>query len=142
MTTYDPKQVLLTVGGAIIDGYAPGTFINVEQQADMWSMQVGASGEGQFSKSNDESALITITLMPGSIGNAILESMRQADLIGNLGARPLTISDPSTLTQHIATSARVMRSPTRVYSTEAQGVEWVLGTLNLKTVHGASPEIL
>jgi hypothetical protein len=46
MKTYDPSQVVATVGGRSLAGFAPGTFIEAERTEDAYSMTVGIDGEG------------------------------------------------------------------------------------------------
>lgn len=58
MKTYDPSQVVATVGGRPLAGFAPGTFIEAERAEDAYSMTVGIDGEGTRSKSNNKSGTV------------------------------------------------------------------------------------
>src|SRR5688572_21141371 len=105
---------MVLAGAALIEGFAEGTHVNIEYVNDLYTLKVGADGEGMYTKSNDLSATVTLTLMPGSAGNVILQSLFAADVIGNLGLFPLVITDPSTATRHVAKAARIMKAPTVV----------------------------
>lgn len=140
MPTHDPAKIQFIADGVQIDGFAPGTFLNIEYSNDMWTTTVGADGQWARSKSNDESAEITCTLMPGSSGNAKLEALRQLDAVDNRGVFPLMIKDPHSNTVHVSEGAYVKKAPTSVYAGEVQGKAWVIGTGRLKSINGSSTE--
>lgn len=135
---YDPKEVSLIFGGALITGYAEGSFINVEYNGDLFTLQVGTDGEATRSKSNNNSARVTVTLMPGATGNALLNAAFQADKAGGAGAVPLAITDPSTASVFGAEGAWVTKDPGRDFQTEGQPIEWVIETDNLQSFYGAA----
>lgn len=138
MYTFDPKNVDLIYGGAKIDGYADGTFVQVEYNSDRYALQMGSDGLGARAKSNDKSAKITITLMPNSVGNKILDAAAKLDDAANAGALPLALTDLSTGDLFISSGAWVMKDPGREFAKEIQPVEWVLETDKLSSVHGAT----
>lgn len=137
---FDPKAVLLLVGGKIIDGFAPGTFISVEYDADQVSVQVGSDGQAVWSKQHNRAATVTVTLMPGSQGNLTLSSLLNLDHALGDGRVPLVLTDPSTVpaTTHVASSARVLKEPNTVYANEAQAREWQIKCASLVSQHGMS----
>lgn len=129
------------LGPVQITGFADGTFVNIEYNADLWTLQMGADGEGVRSKMNDLSAKITLTLMSSSLGNAALMAALAAGLAGGAGsALPLIISDGATLTTHSAEGAWVQKVPAKAYAKEHTPVEWVLETNRLIPVMGTSIE--
>ena len=140
MPAYDPKKVLLIVNGAQISGYADGTFINVEFNNDKWTTKVGADGEHVHSKTNDNSATVTVTLLPGAAGNAIFQAQLLLDEVDNLGIFAMMVRDQHSNTLHATRSGRVMKQPTSVYSQEAEGKEWVITVGNMSATHGISTE--
>ena len=135
---YDPKGVTLVFGGALITGFAEGTFINVEYNNDQFALAVGSDGEATRSKSNNNSARITVTLMGGAVGNALLNIPFQADKAGGLGVVPLAINDASTLTSFAAEGAWIVKDPGKDFQTEGQPMEWIIETDNLLSVYGAA----
>lgn len=138
MLTFDPKNVNLIYGGARIDGYADGTFIKVEYNDDRYKLTMGADGLGARSRSNDKSAKITITLMPNSIGNKILDAAAKLDDASNAGSLPLALTDLANGDLFISPGAWVMKDPGREIAKETQPIEWVLETDSLSSAHGAA----
>jgi hypothetical protein len=67
--TYDPKKVIITLGGVPIGGYADG-FVQIDPNSETWTKKVGADGEVARALSNDNTHTIQITLMQTSLSNA------------------------------------------------------------------------
>jgi len=91
--TYDAKQNIIVVGGVPIIGYADGTYITVEIEEDSFSKTVGADGYVARSKSNNNSADITITLLQSSPSNDYLSALYNLDRYGNLGIVDILVKD-------------------------------------------------
>jgi len=141
-TTYDPAKVDMILNGVRLTGFASGTFISIEYNADSWSTQVGADGEAVRSKSNDQSAQVTVTVLPGSPANAILGGLKALDDADNRGAAACMIKDPHSNTVHLSEGMYVKKEPNTVYAVEGQAKEWTLETGRLKAAHGASTEAI
>lgn len=135
---YDPKRVKFIFGGVLIQGFADGSFISIEHNADLFSLAVGADGEGVRSKSNNRSARITLRLNRGSSSNVALQAALTLDRNTLAGSLPLAITDLSNGTVHAAEGAWVVRDPNHDYQAEAQAIEWVLETDRLEQLTGAS----
>lgn len=136
---YDPKLVLLTIGGMLIEGYADDSFIDVAYDNDLWTKQIGADGFGIFSKSNDLSATVTVKLMPGALANQALSLKLTADISpASAGFFPLEIFDPATNNLHLSLKSRIMKPPGKAYSKTAEAQEWVIGCLELIPNYGAN----
>ena len=56
---YDPANVKLVAGPVLVEGYAEGSMVNVESNADLFTLQTGSDGESTRSKSNNRSARVT-----------------------------------------------------------------------------------
>jgi hypothetical protein len=142
MPTYDPKNVALDFAAVRITGFADGSFVNVEYDADDFSHQTGADGEGVWNRGHTRSASITVQLMPTASSNAIpLMAAHAADLASNSGLLPFVLIDNMTKTSHVGL-ARVTKTPGRDYQKQTQPVTWVLRSGNLVTVHGAAEDVL
>lgn len=143
--TYDPARVLLTIGGAIIEGYAPDTFLDIEYNAEDWTLYVGIDGETALGGSSDQSATLTLRLMPGSNGNAHLQDIMAKDRFrtgDRRSPRPstsLSLSDPATKTTYTSTSCRILKAPRQAFSTEANPLEWKLLCPELVVARGQIP---
>lgn len=135
---YDPDKVTLVFAGALITGFAPGSFLNITYNQDLFTLLIGADGEGTRSKSNNSSAIIDLRLMPGSSGNLILNSLFAADKVSGAGAQPLVITDPSRGTTFAAESAWIRREPGYDFQQEAQPMAWQLECSSLQSFYGAA----
>lgn len=127
--TYDPANVIVTVNGVIMSGYAEGTFISIDRDADMWSKQIGASGEGARTKSNDRSGKITLTLMKTSDSNQVLSALALIDEQSNGGAVPVVVEEVGTKNVYVCETAWIKKMPTSDFAKgEAGSREWVFET--------------
>lgn len=138
MKTYDPKQVVLIVGGVQITGFADGTFITVRRNSDAWSLQMGVDGEGTRSKSNDKSGQIEVQLMQSSQSNGYLSNLALADELSNGGIVPAMVKDNGGSSLHAAEQIYVKKTPDADYAREAGPRVWVLETDNLQNFIGGN----
>lgn len=138
MKTYDPKNILITLGGVAITGFADGTFVTVRRNSDTWSLQMGADGEGTRSKSNDKSGQIEIQLMQSSQSNAYLSNLALADELNNAGLVPALIKNNLGSDLHAAEQSYVKKPADAEYAKEAGPRTWIIETDNLQTFLGGS----
>lgn len=139
VSTYDPRQIIIALGSHIASGLADGTFLTVERNEDMWTTNVGASGEGARVKSNNKSGRYTLTLMQSSATNDILSGYAQADELSNSGKFPVIIKEIGGSTLCESTETWIVR-PARVeYSKENGTREWILETHELIKFVGGQP---
>ena len=129
--TYNPKNVHLIYGGASIEGYAEGSYINVEFNNDQVALLVGADGKGTRSIVCDNSATITVRLLPTSTSNAVFQAARSADAAAGAGSLPLLLTNTETGQVYTTEGAWVQKQPGYDFQVEAQAVEWILETDNL-----------
>lgn len=138
MKTYDPSQVVATVGGRPLAGFAPGTFIEAERAEDAYSMTVGIDGEGTRSKSNNKSGTVKFTLLSSSDSNDILSGFAAADELNNGGLVPVLIKDLSGRALIACEQAYVKKLPILGFDNEVREVEWILETDNLALFLGGN----
>jgi hypothetical protein len=93
VSTYDPKEVVVTFGAIPLDGYADGTFVEVAPAGEAFTRHVGADGEVSRSKSNDNTHDVTLTLKQSSLSNQVLSAANKADRITGRAMMPLSITD-------------------------------------------------
>jgi hypothetical protein len=124
--SYDPKQVIVTVGGAPMSGFADGTFIAISRQNDAFTSVAGADGEVARAKSNDKRGEMTITLMQTSLSNDILSGIATLDEKSNLGVVPVIVKDLSGTTTFFSGTAWIRKIPDSEFGKEIANREWVL----------------
>jgi hypothetical protein len=126
--TYDPKKVIITLGGVPIVGYADGSFVNVEGNAETWTKKVGADGEVNRALSNDNTHTITITLLQTSLSNQYLKNVYKADKATGLGMLPLGFTDLNDMETKFWPEAWVAQEPPKGRAKETTDTQWVIHT--------------
>lgn len=124
--TYDPKMVIITIGGVPMTGYADGTFVSVERASDSFTKVTGADGMVTRSKSNDKSGQITLTLKQSSPSNDVLSGFAALDEMSNTGVFPVSITDLSGHTLLFMPSAWIRKPANVEFGKELSTREWVL----------------
>lgn len=128
VATYDPKKVIITYGGIPIGGYADGTFLSVEPNAESWTKKVGADGEVVRAMSNDNTHTVTFTLQQSSESNKYLSNCKNMDKLTGQGMQSLSITDLNGETLFFWQQAWISTDPTYEYAKEATDRQWVLHT--------------
>jgi hypothetical protein len=126
--TYDPKKVIITLGGVPIGGYADGSFVQVDPNSETWTKKVGADGEVSRSLSNDNTHTVQITLKQMSLSNAYLRTVMNANKLTGLGMLPLSITDLSTGTPRFWPQAWVSTDPSFGRAKEETDMQWTIHT--------------
>jgi len=140
IATYDPSKVVLSVGGAEINGYADGEFINVDRANDTFNKSTGADNRTVRIKQNDFSGSITITLSQTSESNNILSAFMILDETTNDGIVPVLIKDLLGSSVYVSAYAWVRKPPAGAYGKDDSNREWVLDCANLDIFHGGNPD--
>jgi hypothetical protein len=131
VSTYDPKQVILTVGGVPITGFADGTFITVERSNDSFTKSSGADGIVTRVKQNDKSGTITCTLAQTSPSNDILSAQAVLDEQSNAGVVPVQCKDNSGRTVLFSAFAWIRKPPSVEFGKEVSNREWPMDAADL-----------
>lgn len=110
--TYDPKKVTVIFGPVIMQGFAEGTFINVETQGDGITAIVGCDQEIVRNISPDSILKqITITLLQTSDSNDELSVLHDLDMKTGQGMYPLAIKDLSGRSVMMSDQAWITKKP-------------------------------
>lgn len=128
VNTYDPKKVIITLGGVPITGFADGTFIQVDPNSATWEKKVGADGEVIRAMQNDNTHTVQITLQQSSASNDYLSSVMAADKLTGKGMLPLSITDTNGSTVAFWPQAWVQTDPSYGYAKEATDRQWTIHT--------------
>lgn len=62
MKKYNPKDVIIVIGGQAITGLASDSFVSAEKTEDGFTEYVGAKGEVSISENANNTGLINVTL--------------------------------------------------------------------------------
>lgn len=126
--TYDPAKVIITVGVAVMAGYADGTFAKVSRSGDAFEKKRGADGTVDRINKNAVDFEVEFSLKRTSPLNAILSGLLVADQASNKGVFPLTISDTSGNSLFIATQAWIKKDPDVEYADSLGNYTWKFDT--------------
>lgn len=136
--TYDPKDIILIVSGAIITGYAQDSFLVVDRESDQVEDEVGAEGDVVRRITNDRRGSITVTLLQSSRSNLILSGLAKADELTGNGIFPVIVKDNRGLDLHLAPSSWIQKMPQTTYRSGIEGREWIIRTNELQMVVGGN----
>lgn len=123
MQTYSPEDVILSIGGYLMSGYADGSFITVERETDAYTKLVGADGEVSRTRSANRSGALTLTLKQTSDGNRILGTFLASDETDDSGVFDCFLKD--NLGNTLFTGEGWIRKPPAMeYGSEESNREW------------------
>jgi hypothetical protein len=138
--TYDPKEVVVLVGGIPIGGFADGSAVSVSRANDTFSKVSGTDGITSRAKSNDKSGEIALTLAQTSPSNDVLSGFAIADELSNNGVVPVAITDLSGRTVLVSAFAWVRKPPDTEFAKEISDREWMLDAADLDMFVGGNPD--
>ncbi len=137
--TFDPANVIISIGGVPMSGYADGTFVMVARDEDAFTKVSGADGEVSRAKSNNRSGTLTLTLMQTSMSNDILSAIALLDETSNAGIVPVLVKEIGTLTILMSGEGWIKKFPDASYSKDVENREWILDLASLNMFEGGNP---
>ena len=138
MNTYDPSQISVIVGGAVISGFADGTFVNAARNEDAFTYVPSSTGGGTRTKNANKSGRVTLTLQKTSESNEVLDNYADLDEKSNEGIFSILIRDNNGKDLHKGESAWIVKKPDSEESKELPNREWIIEVAELEmNVKGA-----
>jgi len=123
----DPAKIIINCGGANINGFADGTFVNFELDEDEYNTTTGADGFVTRTKTNNRSGVLTITLLQSSPSNNILQGLYDLDRSTPAGSPfPVIVKNLLNLELVTSSAAWVQKLPAIEYSKEITNREWMI----------------
>lgn len=135
-TTYDPKAMLLTFLGNLIDGYMDGTFLTVERDEDAFMLKVGADGEKARARNNNTAGKVVVTVMQSSPSNDVLSAAAADDELSGTGIGPLLLRDSLGTTLVSCPDAYIGKVAKIERGKEIVGSEWTIICPGMNTFVG------
>jgi hypothetical protein len=142
---YDPGKIILSLGASPspISGYAKGTFIEVERDANAFEKSVGSDGEVTRIRNRNRAGSIHIKLQQGSASNAYLTSLALEDELTGKGVVPLLVTDMSGALPNNssagATKAWIRKQPKLTFGGEAEEVrDWIIDCASMAQFTGGN----
>ena len=124
--TYDASQVILSINGTVLGGFADGTFVEVERTSPSFTKIVGADGRTSRAKTNDISGSVTVTLAQTSPSNDVLSLLHNQDLINNTAIFPVMMQDASGTTTLFTGTGWVEGLPKTDFAKDISNRAWVI----------------
>lgn len=90
---YNSEQVAVTCDGVPVEGRPDGTFASFAAPEDDFSYVEGNGGDHTRFRLNKRTGELTLTVMYGSAGHALLASLADRDLQTGRGAFPVSVTD-------------------------------------------------
>ncbi len=139
--TYNPANIIVTVGGAILSGFEAGTFVTLVRNVNNFDWTVGPDGvEGIRTKRNDRSALLTFTLRQTAAANLLLSNLANRDEQAGDGVVPISITDTSApATTYLTGKGWIEKPADANFAETPQGRAWAIRLADVPMVHGGTP---
>lgn len=127
LTLYSMKNVALTIDGRPVIGFWEGDdAVVLERNTDIGTPLTGADGASVVSDTADESANLTLKLMPNSSMNAYLEQRVKLRRMGSQRVMTVGLLDTSTGEGGGCSAAVVIKEPSKSFGANATEREWVI----------------
>jgi hypothetical protein len=135
---YSAKEVVLSVFGFNIDGFAEDSMIEVEWSEDTYSTSKGVAGETFMARSGSMSGTVTITLQHNSESNGLLEALLlvsdvsstafggEYQILATLLASGLSIRDGNTGNVISAPAAYLQKTSNMTFDQAGTSRTWIL----------------
>ena len=126
--TYNPKEVIVTLGTHIVTGYADDSFVTIDPNGDGVTKKVGCDGEIVRSISPDDTYIIKISVLQTSDTNAFLQQKLALDRKTGDGMFPVLVKDLKGGMVFSTDAAWPIKAASRGFGKEAGNREWELHT--------------
>ena len=126
--TYNPKEIICSLGSHIVSGFADDSFITIDPNSDGVTKKVGCDGEVVRSISPDDTYIVKISLLQTSETNSYLQSCVARDKKSGDGMFPIVIKDLKGGLVFSTDAAWAKGTTSRGYGKEAGNREWELHT--------------
>lgn len=138
--TFDPKSVVITIGGVPMSGFADGTFLEVTADTQQFTKVVGADGYTTRVKSNNYGGVMTLTLSQSSPSNDVLSGFLALDRTANAGVVPILIKDLSGSTIIFSGTGWIQQFPDVTFGNEINNRAWALDLADIDILIGGNGE--
>ncbi len=135
LSTYDPKEITVTVNGSILSGFSDDV-VTVERAEDQVADAAGADGEVIRTLTNDRRGNIQISLQQTSSSNLVLSALANADEQTGGSVFPVLIRDNRGNDIHVAAEAWIQKQPQAIYNKSNSPRVWIIRCADLRMVVG------
>jgi hypothetical protein len=138
--TFDPKSVIIAIGGVPMSGFADGTFLEVTADTQQFTKVIGADGFVTRVKTNNYGGVMTLTLGQTSPSNDVLSGFLAADRVANLGVVPILIKDLSGTTILFSATGWIQQFPDVTFGNTNNNRAWAFDLAEMDVFIGGNGE--
>lgn len=138
--TFDPKQVVISIGGVPMSGFADGTFLEIIRDENAFTKVVGADGYTSRVKSNNRGGTLTVTLLETSPSNDVLSAFAALDEASNSGVVPILVKDLSGNSIYFSATGWIQKLPDSVFGKEINNRAWIIDLADVDMFVGSNGE--
>jgi hypothetical protein len=146
LATFAPNDVTVVITqqstgiAHIVSGYSEDSIVNIERNAETFTMYTGADNTSTRIYNANKSAVITLSLQQTSASNDILSQLyrNDADSRDSSGLFSLSIVDASGRSKYFSDDAYIGVVPNSAFANSMQTRDWVLHAHNLDTFIGGN----
>lgn len=138
--TFDPEQVIFTVGPVIVTGWSDGDFLTATREEDLFFKRVGADGGVSRARNANNSGTIECRVLATSGANDLISALFATDNLANNGkiVVPMSIADLSGRTVVAASQGWLRTIPPAVFSKEPAECVWTFDCADIQMFIGGS----
>lgn len=138
--SYDPSQVIVSVGGVTLSGFSDGDAIIARRNEDAYSMRAGNDGGVGRARNPNMSGEFEFRLLQTSAVNAALSALVATDDLTNQGLPtfPIAIFDGSGASLVAASSCWIKTVPEATFGKEVGERTWVFSAADMRMFHGGN----
>jgi hypothetical protein len=133
--TFDPKQMILVVGGIPINDWKK---LRISRDEAMFKKVEGISSTARV-KTNKRGGKMVLTLPQTSLNNDLLTALRLMDEVANNGVFPVEGKDMTGTSNFFSAQAWIAGPPESVFDeAELNDLEWTFDCAELSMIHGGN----
>jgi hypothetical protein len=138
--SYNPSEVVVTVGGVIMSGWSDGDHITARRNEDVSTMRAGNDGGVGRAINPNKSGEFEFKLLQTSGVNDLLSALVNADDLVNGGKSqfPIAVVDGSGRSLAVATACWVKSLPELTLGKEVGERTWVFSAADLRLFVGGN----
>jgi len=137
--TFDPKNIVLILGGVTINGWADGEFLTLSRYTDSYNIVSGADGIVSRAKTNDRTGSISAKLAQTSPSNSYMSVLANIDERTGAGVFPVICKDLKGASHYFSGTGWVKKPADVSYSKgEITDREWIIDLAVLEYYTGGN----
>lgn len=138
--SYNPSEVVVTVGGVILSGFSDGDHVIARRNEDLSSMRAGNDGGVGRAVNPNKSGEFEFKLLQTSSANDALSALVNADDLVNGGSSqfPIAVVDGSGRSLAVATQCWIKTLPEMTMGKEVGERVWVFSAADMKIFFGGN----